>query len=324
MKRPYFIALLLAGGCATFPQSEGPPVAVAATEIALDPSQPDRQTAGSLRYLGGIHIDSEDPTFGSLSALRWRNGRFYSIIDEGGWASFTPVERNERLVGVRDVAVGKLRAPDGKPLEDRPLRDSEGLTSDGEGWLVSFEREHRVWRYSALDAPAQPSGVDLRAILGEPLGNNEGVEAIAGNSKRLFICAERLPAGGPNCAIVEDGVVATRMSLAPPPELDQKVGFPTDADFASDGTLYVLFRSWSGGKDNRAAVIMRSPNGAVRTLAVLVPPMSVDNMEGLAVRQSGGRTYLYLISDENFAKRDKPDKPDEWQRTLLMKFEVVR
>ena len=324
MKRLFLLTLLLAGGCATIPHSEAPEVPVTAAAIPLNEAEPGQQTIGSLRYLGGVHIDSADPSFGSLSALRWRDGRFYSIIDEGGWASFEPVEQRGRLVGIRRAMVGKLHGPDGTPLVERPVRDSEGLTRDGDGWLVSFEREHRVWRYPALDAPAQPTSIDPKALLGEPLGNNEGVEAIAGNSDRLFLCAERLPTDGPNCAIAANGVVSARFSLAPPPGLDQKVGFPTDADIASDGTIYLLFRSWSGGRDNRAAVLALSPSGQVRTLATLVPPVSVDNMEGLAVREQAGRTYLYLISDENFAKRDKPDKPDEWQRTLLMKFEVMR
>ena len=38
--------------------------------------------------------------------------------------------------------------------------------------------------------------------------------------------------------------------------------------------------------------------------------------------QLGGRTFLYMISDDNFKIYNEPDKPDTWQRTLLMKFEV--
>ena len=46
----------------------------------------------------------------------------------------------------------------------------------------------------------------------------------------------------------------------------------------------------------------------------LLPPLSVDNFEGLAVREEGGRTFLYIVSDDNFSGS---------QRTLLMKFEVL-
>jgi hypothetical protein len=96
-----------------------------------------------------------------------------------------------------------------------------------------------------------------------------------------------------------------------------------DADWGSDGTLYVLMRSWSGGRDNRAAVVARRPDGKSRTLALLVPPIQRDNYEGLAVREEGRRTFLYVISDDNFGEYDDPARPEERQRTLLLKFELV-
>jgi hypothetical protein len=40
----------------------------------------------------------------------------------------------------------------------------------------------------------------------------------------------------------------------------------------------------------------------------------IDNMEGLAVHQEGGRTILTIISDDNFSP---------WQRTLLLEFELT-
>jgi hypothetical protein len=46
---------------------------------------------------------------------------------------------------------------------------------------------------------------------------------------------------------------------------------------------------------------------------MIVPPASVDNMEGLAVREDAGGTIIYLISDDNF---------NPIQRTLLMKFRL--
>jgi hypothetical protein len=40
----------------------------------------------------------------------------------------------------------------------------------------------------------------------------------------------------------------------------------------------------------------------------------IDNMEGLAVHQEGGRTFVTVISDDNFSPG---------QRTLLLEFELV-
>ena len=50
-------------------------------------------------------------------------------------------------------------------------------------------------------------------------------------------------------------------------------------------------------------------------LAVLEPPVTTDNYEGIsAVRQPDGKVMLYIVSDDNF-----------WgfQRTLLLMFEIL-
>ena len=54
--------------------------------------------------------------------------------------------------------------------------------------------------------------------------------------------------------------------------------------------------------------------GKSQVLAQLAPPLAVDNMEGLAVVSQGGRTLVYLVSDDNFSPL---------QRTLLLKFELL-
>ena len=313
-----FLAAFFLAGCTTIAE---PPAGlpIAAEAVPLNAEDPAQDRIGRLRFMGGLHLATTD-TFGSLSALRWHDGRLWSVIDEGGWASFAPVERDGRLVGATGLELGKLHGPDGAPLEERPVRDAEGLTRDGDGWLVSFERNHRIWRYANLSGPAAPVAIDPAAVLG-PMPPNEGVEALAGDSRRLFLCAERIAAEGPNCAIVEDGAVR-RVSLTAPPALEAQLAFPVDADFGGDGTLYVLFRSYSPEGGSRGAILARTPDGHVRHLASLVAPYTVDNFEGLAVREERGRTFLYLISDENFDRRDNPAKTG-WQRQLLMKFEVV-
>ena len=46
-------------------------------------------------------------------------------------------------------------------------------------------------------------------------------------------------------------------------------------------------------------------------LAEFQPPLAIDNFEGLAVREDGGETLVYLITDDNFSSV---------QRTLLFLF----
>ncbi len=50
-------------------------------------------------------------------------------------------------------------------------------------------------------------------------------------------------------------------------------------------------------------------------IAVLRPPLTVDNLEGVAARRgAAGETLLYLVSDDNFRTT---------QRTLLLLFALA-
>jgi hypothetical protein len=49
-------------------------------------------------------------------------------------------------------------------------------------------------------------------------------------------------------------------------------------------------------------------------IARLAPPLSLDNMEGLAITEEAGQTMVWLISDDNFSPLE---------RTLLMKFALL-
>ncbi|MEM8724486.1 MAG: esterase-like activity of phytase family protein, partial [Pseudomonadota bacterium] len=63
-----------------------------------------------------------------------------------------------------------------------------------------------------------------------------------------------------------------------------------------------------------AEIVLDEPGEGRRALITLRPPLTVDNFEGLAVREQAGRTFLYIVSDDNFSLN---------QRSLLMKFEVI-
>ena len=325
MSRILLLALLalLAGGCATLPQQSGDAIAVTTRAVPLDASDPKRETVGRLRYLGGLELDSLNGRLGGMSSLKWRDGLLYAVSDIGDWFTILPVERGGRLTGARVTAAGDLLAADGAELQGYLIGDAEGLAPDGDGgWLVSFEHEHKLLRYVRLGALAQESGLKPVELFG-PLEENNGIEAIARRDGRTFLCAERLAtAAAANCQLRTAGGVE-QVRLTGPEGLDPNTAFPVDADFAADGTLYVLFRSWSGGSDNRGAIVARSPAGEMTTIATFVKPMTLDNYEGLALREEGGRTFLYIVSDENFRQYNDPAKPETWQHTYLMKFELL-
>jgi hypothetical protein len=94
---------------------------------------------------------------------------------------------------------------------------------------------------------------------------------------------------------------------------------PSDAARLPSGDLLVLERRYTllQGVGNR---LVRLPAASVVPgallqpveIARLLPPLSIDNMEGLAVRQNEqGETLIYMISDDNF---------NVVQRNLLLMF----
>jgi hypothetical protein len=323
MRTCLFAALLALCACASGNTSPPTPLPTLTETVPIDPTHPDRDQVGDLHYLGGIEIRSPDKRVGGFSSLKRQSGRLYAIVDEGDWAIIDPVEQNGRLVGAKVSQMGDLHDANGAVIEGSDKADAESLAPHRGGWLVGFEHRHRIDWYKSLAGRSQPSGLDPIEMFGN-LAPNNGVETLATRDGRIFVCAERLPAeGAANCMIV--GPHGREPVSIPPPGdgLDPKNAFPVDADWAADGTLYILIRSWSGGTDLRSAIVRRSPDGRLRTLAAFVKPLTVDNYEGLALRQEGGRTFLYMISDDNFKAYNEPAKPETWQRTLLMKFEVT-
>lgn len=311
MRRLISLVIPVLAACATTGIADERPVQSA--PVPLDTSDPSRTEVGRLRFLGGLHLTSSDPRFGGYSGLRWSRGRLFAVSDTGSWASFVPVERQDRLVALRAARLGDLHGLRGERLAGKADTDAEALAIDENGgWLVGFERNHRIWRYRSLAGHARLSKLDPIGILG-PLSDNSGVEALAGSPAGLLVCAEREPGRAANCQRVKGGRTTPVMAEAPPP-LDGLGGVPTDAGNTRKGKSYVLFRSYSEADGPGAAIVEMSPRGVSDTVAVFRPPLIVDNMEGLAIREKGGRTFVYLISDDNFSPL---------QRTLLLKFELL-
>ena len=92
----------------------------------------------------------------------------------------------------------------------------------------------------------------------------------------------------------------------------------TDAAELPDGRLLILHRRFTllDGVSAKLAIVDPRAIAAGRTIsgieiATLAPPLTVDNMEGLAVERERGRTIVWIASDDNFSVL---------QRNLLLKF----
>jgi cyclophilin family peptidyl-prolyl cis-trans isomerase len=285
--------------------------------VELAQGEPDKEVGG-LVFRGGVEIAPDKAGIGGISGLEWHDGQLYAVADDGRWLVMTPEDVQGRLVDVSQVTLGSLLDDRGKKLGSKERGDAEALTRLPTGeWLVSFEQEHRIWRYGALEGAAGGSEAGAATLVAGAQANN-GIETLAAYAGGLLACGEWVDPARPNCLrITEAGAQA--FLLAPPEGIAAAGGVPTDAACAGDGTCYVLFRSYNPGEGNRAAVVRLAPDNTATPLAVLAPPLMLDNFEGLALRENEAGDFLYLVSDDNFRNCDGAAKPG-CQRTLLMKF----
>ncbi|AOL23344.1 Peptidyl-prolyl cis-trans isomerase (rotamase) - cyclophilin family [Erythrobacter litoralis] len=285
-----------------------------------DPGIQDEEEIGELIFRGALEIEPDEQEIGGISGLEWHEGKFHAVSDDGRWLTIVPDDINRRLVDVAAMEIGPLLDTDGDEMKDKARADAEAIARLPSGeWLIAFEREQRIWRYS--DYRAAPIATEDRAaILLEQASGNNGIEALAGFEDGFLACGEWVGSDRPNCVRVT-GSSASLFHLPAPEGIAEAGGVPTDAACKADGTCYVLFRSYRPEEGNRAAIVEVADGVPPKTLAVLRPPMKLDNFEGLALREQSGKTYLYLFSDDNFRNCAEDDAPG-CQRTLLMKFEV--
>lgn len=316
------VAVLLLGWAAVASDAaHAASIQLSARPVALDPEDRARQHVGDLQFLGGLALRSDEPAFGGLSGLSVSaDGRLAAVTDRGHWLT-ARIVRNDagRLVGLADGEMGPLRDAQGRPLSGE-WRDAESLERlPGGDWLVSFEREHRVWRY-----PAEAGGLQGRpvpfptpeAIARAPA--NGGVEALAPlPDGRILMLAQGLKREGGVRAgwLVGDGAVEPLGYRSAPNFL------PTDAAVLPNGDVLVLTRHYTvlGGASVRlerlpAAAIDAETTLQGTPLARFRHPLTVDNFEGLAaVQGEDGATLVYILSDDNF---------NFFQRTLLLLFRL--
>jgi cyclophilin family peptidyl-prolyl cis-trans isomerase len=313
-------ALTLIAAACTAPLAAQDEFFPATNPVELIAGEPDAEI-GELRFRGGVEITPDKAGIGGISGLEWHEGQLYAVTDDGRWVVMTPDDLGARLVDVSSIRLTPLRDLKGGKLTGKTRGDAEAITRLPSGeWLIAFEQEHRIWRYADLAGPA--TGEDTRAaVLIAGASANGGIETLAAWPGGLLACGEWADPARPNCLrITGDG--ARGLHLAAPEGIAAAGGVPTDAACKADGTCFILFRSYRPGEGNRAAIVALAPDDSQTTLAVLAPPMLLDNFEGLAVREEPGRTFLYLISDDNFRNCDSDPKPG-CQRTLLMKFEIA-
>ena len=275
--------------------------------------------ADQFQFRGGVEIFPDKADIGGISSLEWQGQSLFAITDDGRWMELTIDEVQGRLTDVSGVRLGPLRDPEGAMLDAKTRGDAEALTRLPSGeWLVAFEQDHRIWRYADLEGAAGGAFAGAEALTAGA-APNEGIETLAAYPGGVLACGEWAVPARPNCLRIGDDGSKTQFHLAAPEGIAAAGGVPTDATCKADGTCYVLFRSFTKGEGNRAAIVALGSDNTATTLAVLAPPLKIDNFEGLAVREEAGATALYVISDDNLQNCERAQKAG-CQHTYLYKF----
>lgn len=294
--------------------------------LPLFPEDEGRMGLGSLRYTGGLVLDSEDDRFGGWSAMELTpDGRgLLAVSDRGHWMSAELVfDQDGQLSGMTEVKITPLRDEAGAPL-DGLLADAEGLAPLGDGrYGVSFEREHRIWVYPlgedwARLEEARPT--PFPPIPGaERLRANAGAEALARVESAIWVAIEDpIVEGQPHTLWRFDLTDLTRPPVSRQVALTPGFGL-TALTHDGEGGLVLLERSWRRGVGNHVQ-IGHFPAGALDSgdalgrplaLAMLEPEVAVDNFEAVAVVRIKGERRVFILSDDNF---------NAAQRTLLLSF----
>jgi hypothetical protein len=295
------------------------PLALKSESATIFPVEQPGIAVGRLEFRGGVELRATDIRFGGLSGLRVSadGTRMTAISDNGYWVTAgLGYDRHGNLAGVRDAAIGPLTGENGRPLTEKIVADAESLERIDGGWLVGFERKHRIAFYRDSDPPfaraapfPAPPGLDAAP-------SNEGLEALAVlPDGRLLALSEGLATdtGDLRGWVRENGGWRT-LSYA-------RTGLfqPSDACALPNGDVLVLERRFTiiGGFAGR---IVRLRQGDIvagarlegEEIVRLERPLAVDNYEGIAARVgAGGETLVYIVSDDNY---------QSLQKTLLFMF----
>jgi hypothetical protein len=294
-----------------------PPTPVHGITVTAEPLDGIGRQIGPFRLIGALALASDDADFGGISGLAAAaDGRLVAVTDTGQWLSLRPILADGQLAAVADVQMAGLLAAGEKSDSDA---EALVLTPDGRT-LISMEQRHRI---VVLGGQAPPFRIQSQMFRTAAAGwpTNGGGEALArlpdGSLLWISESARRSDGLAIGLLIASDG--ATRSIGVPVP-----AGFsPTDATVLDGQRLLLLLRKFNGvsvaaaiGVVDMGPVRAGDDAASLQTLAQWDRggPWPVDNMEGLALVRAGGRTLLYVVSDDNFSAA---------QRTILLQLELI-
>ena len=239
--------------------------------------------------VSGIEVTDQGQGFIAVSDRGWWiEGRFGR--DDEGLISGVRIQRLESIIGQDGLPVSARRTGD--------WSDAEGLAlgPNGAAW-VAFERWAHVWHFARTFARAQwikdhPTFYDhaenwqLEAAAIDP----EGTVYVF--SEKPLIEGFPIYRLGPDSRWVIDGYLPERDVFA-------IVG----ADFAPDGTLYLLERKLVVGLWWQSRIRRVRLDGTLDEAIWTSERGEYDNLEGLSVWQDARGLRLTLVSDNNGSEK---------------------
>ena len=288
-------------------------IRIVAKPLPLNPSDPKQASVGAFVFAGALQLTTPDTTLlGGQSDLKIVDGdQLVSESDEGSLLrAHIVLGPDGRLVGLDHATLTTLTGMDGKPLPGKWESDAEGVAVWPNGDLmISFEHDHRIWIYPAAGGPPHPAPMP-----NAKMHKNAGMEGLA--------LAPREGADAYWVGIEGGSIWLCHLAgdcKQTPGQHPPSFGFRLPALFEmDDGDLVVEHHHWDPLTGNHLTIdVIDNPatNAAPATKAQLKlgPPLTLDNIEGVAVvARPGGVERFYLISDDNF---------QDDQRTLLMAFD---
>ena len=290
------------------PAPSGPDIVIKTEALALNPADPKQDRVGNFVYAGGLKlISAQTSRLHGLSDIDVQpNGALVAVGDEGDLLrAKVALDPAGRLTGLTDARLTVLTGLDGKPLQGKDNRDSEGLALMANGdLLISFERQDRIWLYPKTGGP--PRAVPAPQV---KFPFNEGMEALAPDPDKgpgAYFTGGETTGRTWTCTLTTACVDGPTVPLG--------LGFGlVAARRLPDGRTAWLLRAFNEVTRSVIDIRITDQAGKVVDQAEIRLPMTVDNFEGLAaVPGKNDAIRFYLISDDNFSSS---------QRTLLLAFD---
>ncbi|MBT6441066.1 MAG: hypothetical protein HOK61_01455 [Alphaproteobacteria bacterium] len=319
-------AVLLLSACVVAASDPGGRLSIHTVAVKLNPERPDARTVGALTYRGGLALSARHMDFGGLSGLLVSadGSRIFAASDRGHWFSASLRYNHDGApIELLAPALTPIRGINGSPLSGWLHRDAESLALNDTTLYVSFEHDHRILEFAVDGFPdalmlgeVTPNATTTPDL--STLGENTGLEALSLTPDGTLLAISE----GEEHETPTPGIAWQRPPGGDWRQLDyiRDSNFrPTGAATLDTGDVLVLERRFTviGGVAARLRLLKDVAKGNLggNVIAELIPPVSVDNMEGIAVRRDpSGKYLIYLVSDDNFLPV---------QRTLLLIFELT-